>query len=228
VHFYRIGNDYLPSVTTIIHAVIPESEQIAVWKEKNGNGNWQKMLASAQALGTVIHYRILNQLATRNLELPMITLEHLVDDAHVRAEIAEHMFCDLKLNIGYPRRVEEFVVCHEHKYAGTPDLVAPIDGVHTLVDLKTSKNIYESHKLQLGGYYEALGRNPDQGMLVSINPDERTNPSLKAFCVLLTKDELEQKADEFLKLVEKFYEYGYDKTLIKDEYKIEGNAPTTF
>jgi len=220
MHFYRVGSEYFPSVTSIIHAVVPESEQIAMWRERNGN--WKKDLAASQALGTVIHYRILNQLATSNLQLPSFTFEALAKDALTRAEIADSMWDDLKFDIGYPRRVEEFVVCHEHRYAGTPDMVAPINGVMTLVDLKTSKNVYESHKLQLGGYYHALGGYPDRGMVITLNTDERSNPHFKAFYVELTKDELESYADRFLELVEKFYEMGYEKSLCKDEYKVEG------
>jgi len=224
MHFYRVGSDYFPSVTTIIHAVIPESENIAVWRERNGN--WKKSLAASQALGTVIHYRILNNLSTHMLELPALTMEHLDNNALMRAEIADQMWEDLNFKIGYPRRVEDFVADMEYRYAGKPDLVAPIDGVLTLVDLKSSKNIYESHKLQLGGYYHALRRNPEQGMVVSLNTDERTNPHFKAFCGMLTKEELESYADRFLELVKKFYECGYERTLIKDEYKVEGAAST--
>jgi hypothetical protein len=224
LHFYKVGNDYLPSVTTIIHSVVPESEQIAMWRERNGS--WKRDLAASQALGTVVHYRILNPLATRTIDLPVFAFEALANDALTKAEIADAMWDNLKFDIGYPRKIEDFIVCHEYRYAGTPDMVAPINGVMTLVDLKTSKNVYESHKLQLGGYYHALGRYPEQGMVVTLNTDERSNPHFKAYYGMLTKEELESYADKFLELVEKFYENGYDKTLIKDEYKNKSCPPT--
>lgn len=51
----------------------------------------------------------------------------------------------------------EFVVfCKEHNYAGRADLFALIDGERCLIDLKTSKNIYDQHKVQLMMYRYGL------------------------------------------------------------------------
>lgn len=37
---------------------------------------------------------------------------------------------------------------HEHGYAGTADIIAIIDGVPTVSDLKTSRGLYDAHKMQ--------------------------------------------------------------------------------
>jgi len=219
MHFYRIGNEFYPSVTTIISSVRPESTQIQDWKDRNGN--WRTRLGEAQSVGTIIHYRILNNLSAHTLELPQLTLEVIPDDALMRAEIADSMWDGLGLDVGYPRRVESFVVNHEYRFAGKPDLFAPIDGVLTLVDLKTSKAIYESHKLQLGGYHYALGKAAERGMLISLNPDERTNPSLQAHFIIMSGQELDDYSERFLDLAKQFYEYGYDKSKFKEEYIVE-------
>jgi hypothetical protein len=215
-------------VTTIIQATTEQSGQIEGWKRRNGN--WETLLKQSQLMGTIIHYRILNELSARTLELPEhAELDCLPEDALTRVEIADGMFGGLSLRIGHPRRIEELAVNHEKRYAGKPDLVAPIalpsengnEPIYTLVDLKTSKNIYETHKLQLGGYYGALGRTPERGMVISLNCDERSNPHLRAHYLVMSKDELDSYCDRFLDLVDVFYSYGYEKSLLKDEYKVE-------
>ena len=44
---------------------------------------------------------------------------------------------------------------HEHKYAGTCDLVLKIDGKNYLLDIKTSNSLHTSYNLQLAAYTEA-------------------------------------------------------------------------
>lgn len=51
----------------------------------------------------------------------------------------------------------EFVVfCKEFNYAGRVDLLAEIDGDRVLIDYKTSKDVYDKHKLQLMLYRYGL------------------------------------------------------------------------
>ncbi|MEK7673932.1 MAG: hypothetical protein AAB371_01925 [Patescibacteria group bacterium] len=47
-----------------------------------------------------------------------------------------------------------------HRYAGTFDMVAEIDGVFALVDIKTSAAIYEDYRLQTSAYFHALNGEP--------------------------------------------------------------------
>ena len=130
--------------------------------------------------------------------------------------MCEIMFNALELKVGYPRRIEKLLYSKEHTYAGTPDLVAPINDVYTLADLKTSKEIYESHKLQMGGYYELLGCTPEQALLISINPDPYTNPHLRAHTALITKEELEVYREKFLNMCKRFHESNLTPKLIKE------------
>ena len=44
----------------------------------------------------------------------------------------------------------------EHNYAGTADFICEIDGERTLIDFKTSAQIWPSHKLQISAYKHAL------------------------------------------------------------------------
>ncbi|MEK9173557.1 MAG: hypothetical protein AAB594_03245 [Patescibacteria group bacterium] len=52
--------------------------------------------------------------------------------------------------------VEKRVVNHNHRYAGTVDAVAFIDGKLGVLDIKTSQAIYRDYNLQTSAYMDAL------------------------------------------------------------------------
>jgi len=56
---------------------------------------------------------------------------------------------------------EVTVYSEEHRYAGTFDLKAWVDGKVLIDDFKTSKSVYDNHWLQLSAYYLADGRDAD-------------------------------------------------------------------
>ena len=215
VHIYQHGGEFFPSVTTIIQSTMPVPERLENWK-KNSGVNGQLKMKNSQTLGTLTHYRILNKLAPNLLDPPNISLEDMPPNTQKLVDMCEIMWDRLELDIGYPRRVEKFSISKEFKYAGTPDLAAPINKIYTLADIKTSKEIYESHRLQLGGYYELLGCTPEQGMLISLHPNEHGNPHLRAHIVPITKFELELYRKHFLDLVKKFYGTNLIEKLIED------------
>lgn len=215
VHIYKHENEFYPSVTTIISAMAPVPEALANWKLNSGAAGVKKMKDS-QIIGTLAHYRILNKLSPSLLDPPDFSPSDLPKGAVTKVDMCEIMFDALELDIGYPRRIEKIAFSKEYKYAGTPDLVAPVGNVHTLVDLKTSKSIYLSHKLQLGGYYELLGSVPERGLLISINPDKYSNPHMRAHTVEITKDELESYREQFLDMAKEFHKKNMTESLIKD------------
>ena len=47
------------------------------------------------------------------------------------------------------------VVSEIHRYGGTLDLVATIDGVPSLLDFKTGRGVYPEHRIQLAAYGQA-------------------------------------------------------------------------
>ncbi len=55
-----------------------------------------------------------------------------------------------------PELVETRVVSHDHRYAGTVDAVALIDGKLGVLDIKTSQSIYRDYNLQTAAYMAAL------------------------------------------------------------------------
>ena len=194
--------------------MIPEPERLSQWKINNGD--WEKQTNRSAIIGTLVHYRILNELAPQALELPDINFDNVPPDALKRVELGQLMWEDLALDVGHPRKVERFAVCKQHRFAGKPDLVAPINGVYTLVDLKTSKDIHENHRLQMGGYHELLGRTPEQAMLVSLHPNERGNQFMRAHTETIPRKKLDDYADKFIELTNEFHKRGLTEKLMKE------------
>lgn len=59
-----------------------------------------------------------------------------------------------------PLLIEERLVSRAHRYAGTVDVVAEINGVVGVLDVKTSKAIYRDYGMQTAAYKAALHENP--------------------------------------------------------------------
>lgn len=55
-----------------------------------------------------------------------------------------------------PIKIEERIVSRRHHYAGTIDILAEVDGVTGVLDIKTSKSIYRDYGMQTAAYVEAL------------------------------------------------------------------------
>ncbi len=59
-----------------------------------------------------------------------------------------------------PAHVERRICNREHRYAGTIDTLALIDGKFGVLDIKTSQGIYRDYNLQTSAYMGALTRDP--------------------------------------------------------------------
>lgn len=81
-----------------------------------------------------------------------------------------------------PLHIEERVVSHQHRYAGTVDLLALVSGVPTVVDFKTGKSIYGEAHLQNVAYQVAVEEMglaiPDAGLIVRL-PKAASDPDFE-------------------------------------------------
>ncbi|MEK7187398.1 MAG: hypothetical protein AAB691_00960 [Patescibacteria group bacterium] len=55
-----------------------------------------------------------------------------------------------------PEYIERRIVHYDHRYAGTIDAMALIDGQFGVMDIKTSQGIYRDYNLQTAAYMDAL------------------------------------------------------------------------
>ncbi len=57
-----------------------------------------------------------------------------------------------------PEHVERRIINPEHRYAGTIDTLATIDGRFGVLDIKTSESVYRDYNIQTSAYMDALTR----------------------------------------------------------------------
>lgn len=60
-----------------------------------------------------------------------------------------------------PHKIEERVVSKNHRYAGTMDVLAEVNGVLGVLDVKTSIAVYRDYSIQTSAYIEALKEDPN-------------------------------------------------------------------
>lgn len=81
-----------------------------------------------------------------------------------------------------PLVMEQVVYSRAHRYAGTMDLVAEVDGARTVIDLKTSKAVYPEMPVQITAYRHAwteMGHETDAGLVLRL-PKAISDPGFEA------------------------------------------------
>lgn len=143
---YDIDGLWYPRVTRIISI-----------KSKPGLSNFYNEMGSSAAAaavtqksaeeGTMVHEAVEAILLGQNPEIPEIISP---------AVGAFRSFLEAKDIEVAPENVELRIHHPEHRYAGTIDVVARINGKLGVLDIKTSQAIYRDYNLQTAAYVEAL------------------------------------------------------------------------
>ena len=201
---YSLGEEKLPSVTTILNATKSEEEKAALanWKERVGFKEANRIKTEASSRGTSMHSYIEDYLRGRINESFFESNEKYKNMAK---EIIEKGI-DNKLDEIYG--IEE-TLYYPEQYAGTADLIGVYQGNDVVIDFKQSNkpkktDYIQDYFLQLGAY--------------TLAHDVVHGTKMKAGIILLcTKDilfqefkiegaELEMYQNLFLGRVKKFYE----------------------
>ena len=201
---YFLGEEKLPSVTTILSATKSEEEKAALanWRERVGFKEANRIKTEASSRGTSMHSYIEDYLRGRINESFFETNEQYKNMAK---EIIEKGI-DNKLDEIYG--IEE-TLYYPEQYAGTADLIGVYQGNDVVIDFKQSNkpkktDYIQDYFLQLGAY--------------TLAHDVVHGTKMKAGIILLcTKDilfqefkiegaELEMYQNLFLGRVKKFYE----------------------
>ena len=201
---YLLGEDKLPSVTTILSATKSEEEKAALanWKERVGFKEANRIKTEASSRGTSMHSYIEDYLRGRINESFFESNEQYKNMAK---EIIEKGL-DNKLDEIYG--IEE-TLYYPEQYAGTADLIGVYQGNDVVIDFKQSNkpkktDYIQDYFLQLGAY--------------TLAHDVVHGTKMKAGIILLcTKDvlfqefkiegaQLEMYQNLFLGRVKKFYE----------------------
>ena len=201
---YFLGEEKLPSVTTILSATKSEEEiaALANWRERVGFKEANRIKTEASSRGTSMHSYIEDYLRGRINESFFESNEQYKNMAK---EIIEKGV-DNKLDEIYG--IEE-TLYYPEQYAGTADLIGVYQGNDVVIDFKQSNkpkktDYIQDYFLQLGAY--------------TLAHDVVHGTKMKAGIILLcTKDilfqefkiegaELEMYQNLFLGRVKKFYE----------------------
>ena len=171
---YEVGNEKLPSVTTILAATASDEkrESLAKWKLKVGNSKADEIKNQAAKRGTAMH----------------TYLEHHINgggllDLSSEGREAESMAKTI-IDKGLPDLHEiwgsEVVLHYPGLYAGATDLCGIYQGRDSIVDFKQSNKPkkdewIEDYKLQLAAYATAHDyvhrTNIEQGVILMVTPD---------------------------------------------------------
>jgi hypothetical protein len=96
----------------------------------------------------------------------------------------------------HPELIEHPMVSEEHRYGGTVDCYGLLDGVPTILDIKTAKQVYDEHLVQVAAYAQLVretgrpvdavrvlqvGRTEDEGFTERVIPAPRLEPFWRLF-----------------------------------------------
>ncbi len=201
---YLVGENKLPSVTTILSATKSEEEKAALanWKERVGVKEANRIKTEASTRGTSMHSYIEDYLRGRINESFFESNEQYKNMAKeiIKKGITGrlHEVYGMEETLYYPE-----------KYAGTADMIALYEGRDVIVDFKQANKLKKSDYIQ--DYFLQLGA-------YTLAHDVVHGTKMKAGIILLcTKDilfqefkiqgaELEMYQNLFLGRVKKFYE----------------------
>mgnify|MGYP000380343242 CR=1 FL=1 len=146
---YFIGNKWYPRVTKIISIKRGSS----VKKNPSAQGPIRPNNMPAWRVGQIVHEFAGSILSGEKKEVPkgMEWAARALDD------LFPHIITPL------PEWTEKRICNRKEGYAGTVDMVAEINGVLTIIDIKTGRNILDEYRLQTSAYAEALR---EEGLVV--------------------------------------------------------------
>lgn len=141
---YEVGDRWYPRITSILSikakpALYRYFARMPDWKTAE-----QAKERSAQE-GTLVHVTVESILKG----MPMEVDEGIRPSVDAFLEFRRH-------HEVRPLLIEERLVSHKHGYAGTIDVMAEVDGVVGVLDIKTSKAVYRDYGLQTAAYQQAL------------------------------------------------------------------------
>lgn len=143
---YTIDGVWYPRVTKIV-SIKAKPALYRFYAEAASFKASQTITQKSAEEGTLIHETVEGLLLGKNPAIP---------SSIAPAVRAFQAFWENKNIQVTPELVEKRVVSYDHRYAGTVDALALIDGKFGVLDIKTSQAIYRDYNLQTSAYMDAL------------------------------------------------------------------------
>lgn len=143
---YEIDGFWYPRVTKIVE-IKAKPGLYHFYAKMENYAAAQRVTKNSATEGTLIHETIEKILTGEKPEIP----SSIAPSVKAFGEFV------LKRNIQVdPHYLEHRLVNYEHRYAGTLDAIAMIDGKVGVLDIKTSKEIFRDYNLQTSAYLAAM------------------------------------------------------------------------
>lgn len=149
-HGYVIDNVWYPRVTSIVDVKSKPALYYFYAAAENYEEAQQKKAKAAKE-GSIVH-EILEAIVTRR---EIITPPEFIGFKKGFEEFLKNYSIFTKREW-----IEKRIKHSNYRYSGTFDMLAEIDGVFSLVDIKTSPEVYDDYRLQTSAYLYALNEDP--------------------------------------------------------------------
>lgn len=198
VYVNHLGKE-VPSATTVLKII--NKPHLATWANAMGfrRKNIKQILEDSSKLGTAVHNIIEKYMMKQKYKWE-------TDDEVLKYRVLSHLgnFIEWKKNHEVePQFMERQLV--SIGFGGTVDFFGTVDGKYTILDFKTSKQVYSTMFLQLGAYaimLEELGHTVEQAAIIIIREDRFDEK-------FISREELQPYMDCFLLLLNLFHAW-YD------------------
>ena len=173
-HKYKVGEDFVPSVTKIIDNIVPvfltrwAAKEGAVWFRNHVESMVFPEDIEDMAMGIEMAHINISKAALNIGKKVHNYIEEVIEwslDSGNKPEMPEEeeavnsikAFGEwVKANDVEWISTEERIYSRKYGFAGTVDALALIDDRFCVIDFKTSKQIYKSYKLQVYAYKQAV------------------------------------------------------------------------
>lgn len=146
---YVIDDIWYPRVTKIV-SINAKPALYRFYGEAESFRGAQSITQQSAKEGTLVH---------ETVEALLLGKNPVVDPSVKPAIDAFSRFFETKKIQTMPEYVEKRILNPDHRYAGTIDALALIDGKFGVLDIKTSQAIYRDYNLQTSAYMDALKNN---------------------------------------------------------------------
>lgn len=158
---YFVGTRQVPSVTQLIGDNLAwGNKYLLKWYRKNAlaGKDPEELRDRSAAIGKFVHKVIEHNLMGN--EVTMASTQGFTNQDKIAAKKAVNAAMTWIEDHKVTSCICESRMTHSAlRYGGTIDLIASVDGVASIVDWKTSNNIYPKHFIQLAAYAELIDYN---------------------------------------------------------------------
>jgi hypothetical protein len=149
-HGYIINGVWYPRVTSIVDIKSKPALYYFYAAQENFEVAQEKKSKAAQE-GTIVHEILEAIVGGREIIVPP---EYIGFKNGFENFLKEHSFFSKQ------DWIEKRIKHSNYRYSGTFDILAEVDGVFSLVDIKTALEIYDDYRLQTAAYFYALNEEP--------------------------------------------------------------------